>query len=51
MHMKYLDERETLDIKCTILSTEDQVDWTRHTGEAGGNQELPTPKGGEKLGI
>ena len=34
MHIKYLNEREALDIKCTLQSTDDWQDWTGHTGEA-----------------
>ena len=34
MHIKGLNEREVLDIKCTLQSTDDWQDWTGHTGEA-----------------
>ena len=34
MHIRYLNERKTLDIKSTLQSTDDWVDWTGHTGEA-----------------
>ena len=41
MHIKYLNERETLDIKCTLQSN---GDWTRLAILQGRNQELCRPK-------
>ena len=39
MHIKYLNERETLDIKCTLQSIDD---WPHRAEKQGRNQELPT---------